>query len=75
MVGNGAHGVVGDAGWVGAAYPGRIGEEGVESAVAALEEASVSNLLQLSRGNLNGVTGRKVGDVQRRGQCIYRQNG
>ena len=36
MVGNGAHGVVGDAGGVGAADPGGVGEEGIEAAVAAL---------------------------------------
>ena len=37
MVGDGAHGIVGYTGGVGAADPGGIGEEGVESAVAALE--------------------------------------
>ncbi len=36
MVGDGAHGIVGDAGGVGAADPGGVGEEGVEAAVAAL---------------------------------------
>ncbi len=37
MVGNGAHGVVGDTGRVGAADPGGVGEERIEAAVAALE--------------------------------------
>ena len=37
MVGDGAHGVVGDAGRVGAANPGGIGEKRVEAAVATLE--------------------------------------
>lgn len=32
------HGVVGDAGWLGAPHPGGVGEEGVEAAVAALEQ-------------------------------------
>lgn len=36
VVGNGAHGVVRDAGGVGAAYPGRVGEKRVEAAVATL---------------------------------------
>ena len=36
-MGDGAHGVVGDASGVGAADPGGVGEEGVEAAVAALE--------------------------------------
>ena len=36
-MGDGAHGVVGDAGRVRAADPGGVGEEGVEPAVAALE--------------------------------------
>ena len=35
-MGNGAHGVVGDAGGVGAADPGGVREEGIEAAVAAL---------------------------------------
>ena len=34
---DGAHGVVGDAGGVGAADPGGVGEEGVEAPVAALD--------------------------------------
>lgn len=38
---DGAHGVVGDAGWVGAAYPGGVGEERVEAAVAAIVEVYV----------------------------------
>ena len=37
MVGDGTHGVVGDAGGVRAADPGGVGEEGVEAAVAALD--------------------------------------
>lgn len=36
MGGDGAHGVVGDASGCGAAHPGRIGQERVEPAVAAL---------------------------------------
>ena len=36
MVGDGAHGIVGDAGGVGAADPGWVGEKGVEAAVTTL---------------------------------------
>lgn len=36
VVGNGAHGVVGDAGGISAADPGWVGEERVEAAVTAL---------------------------------------
>lgn len=36
MVGNGAHGVVGDTSGVGTADPGWVGEKRVKAAVAAL---------------------------------------
>ena len=36
MAGDGAHGVVGDAGGSGAAHPSGVGEKGIESAIAAL---------------------------------------
>ena len=36
MVGDGAHGIVGDAGGIGAADPGRVGEKRVEATVTAL---------------------------------------
>lgn len=41
----GAHGVVGDAGWHRFAHPGRVREEGVETAVAALYGGDVSGML------------------------------
>ena len=42
VVGDAAHGVVGDAGGDGAAGPGRVGEEGVEAALAALNKEGIS---------------------------------
>ena len=36
VVGHGAHGIVGDAGRIGAADPGWVGEKRVEAAIAAL---------------------------------------
>lgn len=36
VFGDAAHGVIGDAGWDCAVHPGRVGEERVETAVAAL---------------------------------------
>lgn len=41
MLGDGAHGVVGDAGGDRAADPGRVGEEGREGALAAVVEVDV----------------------------------
>lgn len=38
-MGDGAHGIVGDAGGVGTTDPGWVGEKRVEAAVAALEES------------------------------------
>ena len=42
MVGHAAHGVVGDAGGEGAARPGGIGEERVETALASLDQSHIS---------------------------------
>ena len=41
MLGNGAHGVVGDASWDGAVHPGWVGEERVEAPLAALERSGL----------------------------------
>lgn len=40
-MGDGAHGIVGDAGGVGAADPGWVGEKGVEAAVTTIVEVNV----------------------------------
>jgi hypothetical protein len=40
VAGNGAHDIVGDTGGDGAADPGGVGEERIETAVASLESVS-----------------------------------
>jgi hypothetical protein len=37
MVWDAAHDIVGDTGWYGAAYPGTVGEERIETTLTALE--------------------------------------
>lgn len=44
MAGNGAHDIVGDTGGDGAADPGGVGEERVETAVASLESVSCAHV-------------------------------
>lgn len=41
MIGDRAHGIVGDARGEGAAYPGGVGEKGVETAIAAVVEVDI----------------------------------
>lgn len=44
-MGDGAHGIVGDAGGVGTTDPGWVGEKRVEAAVAAIVEVDVNTAI------------------------------
>ena len=72
MMGDRAHGVVGDAGGIGAADPGWIGEERIEAAVAALSGRNKVRASQIE-GSCAGF--RTGGNVHRRDRCILHHNG
>ena len=81
MLGRGAHGVVGDTGGGGFAHPGGVGEEGVESAVAALEEGNSQwvgelDLWILWKGGAwwNFSCGGRFCYLHRLGQCKYHRS-
>jgi len=56
VVRDGAHGIVGNAGWVGAADPGWVREEGIEAAIAALRVS----LASATKGMLRSVEGTNI---------------